>query len=83
MSSPQPLKPRPDIPYCVIAFEENDRLHTMRLPESLIHYAVTKGWHVLARDSEMPQGPHDPVEPAQSNPQRDPGDEAPRDWGEQ
>ena len=60
---------RAEIPYCVIAFVENERLHTMRLPESLIHYATEKGWHVLARDSDMPNGPHD-IEPAQSNPIR-------------
>lgn len=56
-----------DIPYAVIAFEdEHERLHTMRLPETLIHYAKAKGWHVLIRDSEMPTGPHD-VDPAQSS----------------
>ena len=60
---------RHDIPYCVIAFTEHNRLHTMRLPESLIHYALAKGWHVLIRDSEMPQGPHD-IEPAQRNENR-------------
>lgn len=67
---------RTDLPYCVIAYVENDRLHTMRLPESLIHYALAKGWHVLARDSEMPQGPHD-IEPAQRNENRagDTGDD--------
>ena len=57
---------RAEIPYCVIAFVENERLHTMRLPESLIHYATEKGWHVLVRDSDMPTGPHD-VDPAQSS----------------
>lgn len=71
MSSPTPFGPqRHDIPYCVIAYVENDRLHTMRLPESLIHYAMAKGWHVLVRDSEMTPE----IDPAQRNPNRT-GDE--------
>ena len=69
MSNPTPRPRRDEIPYCVIAFVENDRLHTMRLPESLIHFAKAKGWHVLVRDSEMPNGAHD-IDPAQSNPKR-------------
>jgi len=69
MSSPLPRRQPHDIPYCVIAFVENDRLHTMRLPESLIHFAKAKGWHVLVRDSEMPTTPE--IDPAQSNPRRD------------
>jgi hypothetical protein len=29
------------------------------------------GWEVLIRDSEMPMSPHELIDPAQSNPQRE------------
>jgi hypothetical protein len=40
------------------------------LTESCIPWAIHFEWAILARDSDMPDGPIEPIEPAQSNPHR-------------
>ena len=56
----------PREPWCVIAMCREQRVYTMRLPEQFIDRAVSQGWRVLIRDSEMPQPPE--IEPSQSGP---------------
>lgn len=49
-------------PYCLVLWLETDEVGVMaRIPESVVAIAQRCGWHVLARESEIPY-----VEPALS-----------------